>query len=149
MRIEAFTALVLVGGFIAAAPTRRFLRRVRETRGRRTTSARRAKGRSRGGSLRFGNVLLPEAAATSHFLFVGTTGSGKSILQRLLMRDVLLGIRPGTDRRAFVFDAKGDMCAFLRRAEVSCPVLSLNPFESREFAVAWDIAKDVTSPARR
>ena len=148
MRLELLGPLLLVGAFTAVAPARRALRRARETRGRRTTSARSAKARGRSGSLRFGNALLPESAATSHFLFVGTTGSGKTLLQRLLMKDVLSAIRPGSDRRAFIFDAKGDTLAFLRKIGVTCPVLSMNPFESRDFAVRWDIAKDVTSPAR-
>lgn len=101
--------------------------------------------------LRFGNHRVPESEATQHFLVVGTTGSGKSIVQRLLMKDVLTSIRPGSDKRALIFDAKNDAVPFLHHIESTCPVFSLNPFEARTSfprAVAWDIAKDITSPAR-
>lgn len=103
------------------------------------------------GSLRWGNAYLPESAATSHFLAVGTTGAGKSQMQKLLMRGPLKGIQPDTDSRAIIFDAKNDVAAFLRHQNVSCPVYTLNPFDaSTEYpiAVAWDIAADTTSPAR-
>lgn len=50
-----------------------------------------------------------------------------------------------------IFDAKDDAAAFMDRINASCPVYSLNPFESgkgRAKAVAWDIAADITSAAR-
>lgn len=101
--------------------------------------------------LRWGNYRIPESEATQHFLVVGTTGSGKSIVQRLLMRDVLKAIKPGSDKRVLIFDAKSDAIPFLHHIGSTCPVYSLNPFEARnDFpkAVAWDIAADITSPAR-
>lgn len=101
--------------------------------------------------LRWGNHRVPESSATQHFLAVGTTGSGKSIVQRLLMKDVLTSIKPGSDKRALIFDAKSDAVPFLHHIGTTCPVYSLNPFEAREDfprAVAWDIAADITSPAR-
>ncbi|TWT37181.1 Coupling protein TraD [Posidoniimonas corsicana] len=101
--------------------------------------------------LRWGNAYLPESAATQHTLVVGTTGSGKSQVQRLLMREPLLRIKPGSDHRALVYDAKGESTAYLRRIGVTAPLYSLNPFEKRNDwpkAVAWDIGKDITSPAR-
>lgn len=101
--------------------------------------------------LRWGNFTLPYSAATQHFLAVGTTGAGKSLVQRLLMQDVLTGIQPGTDARALILDAKNDMPGFLKLVGTTCPVYTLNPFDARnDFpkAVAWDVAADVTSPAR-
>jgi hypothetical protein len=102
-------------------------------------------------SLRWGNQFLPESAATQHFLAVGTTGSGKSQVQRLLMEGPLTRIVDGSDSRAVLFDAKGDVTAYLKKIGVTAPVYSLNPFEARDSfpkAVSWDIAKDITSPAR-
>ncbi len=102
-------------------------------------------------SLRWGVLRIPQQEAPQHFLAVGTTGSGKSLLQRLLMCDVLRGIKPGTDRRSLIFDAKGDTASFLEQIGVDCPVYSLNPFQlphPQVQPVAWDIAADITSPAR-
>jgi type IV secretory pathway TraG/TraD family ATPase VirD4 len=82
---------------------------------------------------------------------VGTTGSGKSIVQRLLMKDPLVRIKPGMDQRAVIFDAKGETADFLQHVGVSCPVFNLNPFAPNHPSVkkvAWDIARDINSPAR-
>ena len=131
---------------------KRWWKAKRYFRGRNSVSKKTAVERSPGSRLRWGNTWLPESAATQHFLAVGTTGSGKSQVQRLLMREPLRGI--GTrnrDSRAIIFDAKNDVSAYLRRVGVSCPVYSLNPFEGSDsfpIACAWDIAADVTSPAR-
>ena len=100
--------------------------------------------------LAFGNERLPSSALTNHFLFAGTSGSGKTLLQRRLLHDFLLGIRAGTDSRCLILDAKSDATAFLKKIDVTCPVYSLNPFESRDHfpkAVAWDVASDITTPA--
>ena len=67
------------------------------------------------------------------------------------MSDPLKRIRKGSDQRAVIFDAKGDMSAFLAHLDIKCSVYNFNPFASRTSwsrAVAWDIAKDITSPAR-
>lgn len=128
---------------------KRRLRHQRFERGRRLGQERRSKSHTAG--LRWGPFTLPGSAATQHFLAVGTTGSGKSLIQKLLMRDVLPKITPGTDARALILDAKSDISAFLKHVGVTCPVYTLNPFDARkEFpkSVAWDVAADVNSPAR-
>lgn len=105
----------------------------------------------RGATLRWGPLYLPESSATQHFLTVGTTGSGKSVIQRILMKDVLRSIHPSSDRRVLIFDAKNDAIDFLRQIDVSCPVLNLNPFSPESTGasrVSWHIAADITSPAR-
>lgn len=129
---------------------------------RRWKSARYRRGRSRvksqstirrrpKDSLRWGNAWIPESAATGHFLAVGTTGSGKSQIQKLLMQDALRQIKLGSDKRAIIFDAKNDISAFLHHIGIACPVFTLNPFHAGgalATPVAWDIASDITSPAR-
>jgi hypothetical protein len=120
-------------------------------RGRRLISFKRAERislrliRNDASPLFFGGLWLPSWAAVMHFLVLGTTGSGKTLTLRLLMQSVLKSILPGSDRRALVYDAKGDILSILHGMGLSCPIKTLNPFDRR--CVAWDIAKDCTSPA--
>lgn len=152
--LRIVVAVVLVVGFLLHQPALRWYRAKRYARGRKLNSkpdGKKPNSTVRSKSLRWGNNWLPWSAATQHFLAVGTTGSGKSQVQRLLLREPLRAITDGSDSRALIFDAKGDTTAYLKRIGVTCPVYSLNPFESRDsvpIAVSWDIAKDITSPAR-
>lgn len=101
--------------------------------------------------LQWGSQVVAMGDATQHFLAVGTTGSGKSLVQRLLMKRVIAGISPASDSRALIFDAKNDIVPFLKQSGGKCPVYSLNPFDARDAmpkAVRWNIAADITSPAR-
>ncbi len=130
---------------------RRWWKSARYRRGRSLVKANASVRRRPKNSLRWGNAWIPESAATGHFLAVGTTGSGKSQIQKLLMKDALCQIRAGSDKRAVIFDAKNDVSAFLHHINVQCPVFTLNPFHASgglATPVAWDIASDVTSPAR-
>ena len=140
-------ALALIGPLL-----RRRLRAAAYTRGLRpSTSQRRSEYCTDCDALKFGNARLDRSVASQHFLFAGTSGSGKSLLQRHLLSDVLAGIHAGLDRRCLILDAKQDMVPFLLRAGVTCPVYSLNPLESRTdfpISVCWDVAADVTSPPR-
>ena len=102
-------------------------------------------------SLLFGTQAIPRALAKQHFLFIGTTGSGKTLLQRQLLAPVLSGICPGKDQRALIFDAKNDIVPYLVHIGVTCPIYSLNPLETRDanpIACSWNIAADIQSPAR-
>lgn len=128
---------------------KRRIRRQRFERGRRLGRNRQSAQTISG--LQWGPFELPESAATQHFLAVGTTGSGKSLVQRKLMQRVLCGIQPGMDTRALILDAKCDTPAFLKHIGATCRVYTFNPFDARTSypkAVAWDVAADVTSPAR-
>lgn len=153
MRSEDFFLTLGLGGVLAgywgARRLGRFLRKVRYRRG-----ARLAKDRPklpRGDVLAWGNGYVSASQATSHFLVVGTTGSGKSLLQRRLMEQPLRALAAGSDQRAVIFDAKQDIAAYLQQIGVTAPVLSLNPFHAsceHVTVVAWNIASDITSPAR-
>ncbi|MEM0924590.1 MAG: type IV secretion system DNA-binding domain-containing protein [Planctomycetota bacterium] len=130
---------------------RRLCKSVLYRRGRTEVKSNKSAKRKPRDSLRWGNAWLPASAATGHFLAVGTTGSGKSQIQKLLMSDALRQIAIGSDRRAVNFDAKNDISGFLEHIDVKCPVFTLNPFDARKVmptAVAWDIASDITGPAR-
>jgi type IV secretory pathway TraG/TraD family ATPase VirD4 len=90
-------------------------------------------------------IALPDAVASGHFCLVGTTASGKTVSMRLLMQSVLPSIRPGSGRRALIYDAKQDCISILSGMKLHCPVVILNPFDVR--SAAWDLAADITSPA--
>lgn len=103
-----------------------------------------------GESISWGGEELPAKVATTHFLVAGTTGAGKTLLLTKLMESVLpfIGKRRADgnrfDRRALVYDAKGDVLSTLYQLTDS-RVVTLHPFDQR--GAAWDIAKDITTPA--
>jgi len=104
------------------------------------------------GKIFFGGVWLPREAATSHFMIVGTIGSGKTLMLNMMMNSVLPQIwqspeagQPRNDARAVIFDEKQEMVSTLRGIGVpNSRLLILNPFDMR--CHAWDIAADVTGP---
>ena len=95
--------------------------------------------------VRLGTCVLPQRIAYGHVAVVGATGSGKTILQRLLMQSALPRIGSGLGQRALVYDAKQDVLSLLAGMRVSAPIHLINPLDAR--AAAWDMAEDVTSPA--
>ncbi len=150
--MTAWQRIIVLLGFLAIVLGTRYARELRRRtcfqRGRRLLT-RQPRGSSNG--YRWGSLTISRSAATQHFLAVGTTGSGKSLVQRLLMKDVFADFGPGNDARALIFDVKNDVVPLLHQFQLSVPIYSLHPFESRRTfpqAVAWDIATDITSPAR-
>ena len=95
--------------------------------------------------IRLGTCILPQRVAYGHLAVVGATGSGKTLLQRLLMQSALPRIGAGMGQRALVYDAKQDILSLLAGMHVSAPLHLLNPLDTR--SAAWDMAEDVTSPA--
>ncbi len=93
----------------------------------------------------WGGAPLPSSAATTHFMVVGATGSGKTLTIRLLMQEVLPQIGRGLGHRALVYDAKRDLLSVLHGMRLGCPIVTLHPFDHR--CAAWDMAADITSPA--
>jgi len=94
--------------------------------------------------IRWAGNDLPGEVAIGNLLTVGAIGTGKTRIHRELMWSVLPTIKPGSDRRALVYDVKCDFLAELEKMPISCTIVCLNPFDSR--CVAWDIAADVASP---
>jgi len=110
----------------------------------------------------FGGTWLPAKAATSHFMVVGSTGSGKTLTLRMLMGSALPDILTMPDQRGLVFDVKQDALSILYgilektlrehgvtdeeriAQEIARRVVVLNPFDRR--CHAWDIARDIKSP---
>lgn len=89
---------------------------------------------------------LPRRCATEHFAIVGTPGSGKTLSLQLLMKSVLPSFRPGTQRRAVIYDAKRDTCSFIAGLFKDCPHLKpdvylFNPFDLR--GIPWAMNQDI------
>ena len=97
-------------------------------------------------SLFFAGHWLPFEAATSHFLVMGATNTGKTLIQRMLMQSALKSIGAGLDQRAIVFNAKQDVLSILAGMNLNCPVVTLDPFDARGYA--WDMAADITTRNR-
>lgn len=95
--------------------------------------------------LLLGRHVFPSQMASRHLAFIGTTGSGKTLLQRLLMQSALGHLGGGAGHRALIYDAKQDLLSILGGMQIQAPVHLLNPLDLR--AVAWDMAADVVSPA--
>ena len=95
--------------------------------------------------IEFAGKDIPLTAATDHFCFVGSTGSGKTVLIRRLLQSVF-PFEIGHGDRALVYDVKNDMLPILSvMVRDKSLVKTLNPFDTRCFA--WDMAADITEPA--
>lgn len=92
----------------------------------------------------FGAAQLNDADTEAHFAFVGTTGSGKTVLMRLLQQTVLYLVGSNVQMRALVYDAKHDAMPMLSSYVDRDRLFTMDPFDAR--GVAWDIAADVTEP---
>ena len=94
--------------------------------------------------INFGGLLSSEQDSQAHFAFTGTTGSGKTLLMRLLQQSTLCHVGKGIGYRAIVYDAKQDAMPLLSAYCDRSRLFTMNPFDDR--GVAWDIAADVTEP---
>lgn len=95
--------------------------------------------------IQIGAHRFPTRSGAGHIAVVGATGSGKTMIQRLLMQSVLPRIGTGIGTRALVYDAKQDSVGILSAMADRCPIHILNPLDSR--CTAWDMAADITCPA--
>lgn len=107
--------------------------------------------------LYWGGTKLPSDIASKHFVVMGNTGSGKTITMRLLMQSALRAVGSKNNphyrqgHRALVYDAKQEYLPLIAGLRLSCPVVTLHPFDVREgergiTSAAWDMAADITSP---
>jgi type IV secretory pathway TraG/TraD family ATPase VirD4 len=92
----------------------------------------------------WGGLEIPSSEALNHFLAIGTTGSGKTTVLRLLMQSTLPYVGSGKGLRALVYDAKQDMLPVLSSFCQRSLINTLNPFDIR--GVAWDMCRDITEP---
>lgn len=99
----------------------------------------------------FGNRWLNFSEANRHFLLVGSTGSGKTLNIRILLKHVLKHRAKPTRGpvRLMIYDSKTDHIKKLSgmiehatgRPFGSSDITILNPFDAR--CSAWDIAADI------
>jgi len=89
-------------------------------------------------------LLFPEYVTAGHMMIIGAVNSGKTVLMRMLMQSTLPKIKPGSDRRAIVYDAKKNTLPLLAGMGVTCPIVILNPTHADSYA--YDMATDVDSP---
>lgn len=96
----------------------------------------------------WGDILIPSKEATKNFLVAGSVGSGKTITLRLLMQSMLPQIKEGSgsEHRALIYDGARDVLSIIAGINNDCPIWILNPFDER--CVAWDMSKDITTPAQ-
>lgn len=89
----------------------------------------------------WGGVWLPLSEARGHFLSTGTTSAGKSQLLNITLSQIVQTITPGSDRRAVVFDTKGDVIEILSGLRIPYILMNINDVR----AAAWDLARDCQS----
>lgn len=156
MLIEFRIGIVVIGtaavAIVYRKPIARALRARSYFKGRKIDKNKRLKKEISGtDGLQWGNIIIPDSSATRGFLVGGTTGSGKTHVQRILLKRPLLRMPQEADSRMLIYDAKGDTVPYLKRIGFSGDVFSLNPFESRSTypqAVGWDAGKDITCPTK-
>jgi type IV secretory pathway TraG/TraD family ATPase VirD4 len=76
-------------------------------------------------------------------MVVGATGSGKTLMIKMLMQSALAPDRIGENTRALVYDAKQDVVSTLVSICKRWPII-LNPLDAN--CHAWDMASDIDSP---
>ena len=78
-------------------------------------------------------------------MVIGSTGSGKTTIIRLLLKSIIPRIgKPGEkSKRALVYDNKREYVSLVHAMEPTASLVVFNPFDSRTYA--WDISADVTN----
>jgi hypothetical protein len=97
----------------------------------------------------WGPWQLPLAQREEHFLFMGTSGAGKTLSLTQQYASVLPHITPESLERALIYDKKGDTLPILFRLKErglihpKIPIYYFNPQDARSHA--WDVAADVNT----
>ena len=90
------------------------------------------------------SLELPERYGEAHFLALGGTGEGKSVLLLILLKGVVPHVVPGNDWRILIYDTKGNIIPFLKRLSLNCKYYDMNPLHRDSYA--WDMAADINTP---
>lgn len=101
-------------------------------------------------TIAWAHLDLPLGEGSGNFLVAGAPGSGKTVQLQLLIQSLFRLMRRCLNQRAFIFDGKREFLPILfgikRALRIDIPIHILNPFDAR--STAWDIAKDVRTPAQ-
>lgn len=93
----------------------------------------------------WGGLTFAPAKLEPHYMIMGTTGSGKSMNIRMLMRSALFDEEGKLARRALIYDPKLDFYPVLRGFGIPPEQIKvLHPLDDR--CVAWDVARDISDP---
>jgi len=94
--------------------------------------------------IEWGGVRVPPDVLAPHYACVGSSGSGKTLLMRLLMRPVLANLH---FQRALVLDPKRELLPYLASLGLSPEqIVNMDPFATN--SATWDMASDVRTPAQ-
>ncbi len=96
------------------------------------------------GKVVFAGLPLDPTDCETHFLLLGSTGSGKTITLRILAQSVLPRVQKNSGCRAMIYDAKQDMLPLLSAFCDRSRIFTFNPYDDR--GVALDIGADVCEP---
>jgi hypothetical protein len=96
-----------------------------------------------GPAFEWAHLELPWSEATNHFFVMGATGSGKSLILKLMMARVLRHVLQNPDCRAAIFDPKGELIPWLTALGIKFQVI--DPYDQR--GVAWSMKDDIRTPA--
>ena len=88
---------------------------------------------SRGRKIFWGGIHLPWASAVKHFLVMGATGAGKTMVIQLLMQSTLGAIGRGGDERGLIYDNKTELVPLL--SALGVPFKIVHPFDKRGVAL--------------
>lgn len=87
----------------------------------------------------WGGIKIPDK---THFLFVGQTRSGKSLLIKLLTQQIFSLFGKGTNQRAVIYDASTELIPFLYALVGDrIPIYIFDPEDAR--CTAWKISEDI------
>lgn len=93
----------------------------------------------------WGGFDTPAMKLGPNYAVIGTTGSGKTLIHRMLMASALPDGRGGLRSRAIIYDPKRELYPVLLGMGIAPELISFfQPFDTR--SVAWDIAADITRP---
>ena len=93
-----------------------------------------------------GGVTLPVRVLTTHFVAVGSAGSGKSITLKIIAQSCLPMVIPDTPVRALIFDPKHNSYSeIMGMFPISADIIILNALDRR--SARYDLAADITSLA--
>jgi hypothetical protein len=92
----------------------------------------------------FSGMEMPRDQIAPHYCLCGITESGKTLSVRRMMQFELPFLYPGSNRRALVYNGKGELIPILKGIAPPAPIIDLDPISIEGFA--WRIADDIIDP---